>query len=230
MIINFTEIPVANSGSGLQDTFEMFARDFLQELGYIIVSGPDRGPDNQKDLIIDEVRKGLFKDTTVRYLVSCKHYALSRKSVRPEDEINIIERVERHSCQGFLGFYSTLPSSGLNDLINGISNKIENEIFDREKIESIIIDKKLENIFSRYFPTSYSEWPISKYHSGNAKLFKYFLKKEYDLYTPLFKAIFYNYDYLLLSLNQSTSFSELLELFVFDYEILSLSLVDSYSV
>lgn len=34
MILNFKEIPQANQGDGLQNTFELFARDFLEILGY----------------------------------------------------------------------------------------------------------------------------------------------------------------------------------------------------
>lgn len=34
--INFKEIPEAHLGGGMQDTFELFARDFLSHLGYKI--------------------------------------------------------------------------------------------------------------------------------------------------------------------------------------------------
>ena len=53
MILDFKEIPQANLGSGLQDTFELFARDFLSYLGYRIIQDPDRGADGKKDLIVD---------------------------------------------------------------------------------------------------------------------------------------------------------------------------------
>lgn len=35
-IIDFTEIPLANSGDSKQDTFELFAREFLAALGFEI--------------------------------------------------------------------------------------------------------------------------------------------------------------------------------------------------
>jgi hypothetical protein len=39
--------------------------------------------------------------------VSCKHFAHAGRSVGIDDEPSIIDRVRAHSCQGFLGIYST---------------------------------------------------------------------------------------------------------------------------
>ena len=47
MILDFKEIPEANRGTGLQDTFELFARDFLAFMGFRIVQDPDRGADGK---------------------------------------------------------------------------------------------------------------------------------------------------------------------------------------
>ena len=63
MILDFKEIPEANGGSGLQDTFELFARDFLAYLGYRIIEDPNRGPDGKKDLIVEEVLSGIVQPT-----------------------------------------------------------------------------------------------------------------------------------------------------------------------
>jgi hypothetical protein len=56
MLLDFKEIPKANEGSGLQDTFELFGRDFLEDIGYQIIQEPDRGADGRKDLIVGETR------------------------------------------------------------------------------------------------------------------------------------------------------------------------------
>ena len=58
-MIDFKEIARANTGNGNQDSFELFARDFLNTLGYIIISEPSRGADGGKDLIVKEIRKGI---------------------------------------------------------------------------------------------------------------------------------------------------------------------------
>ena len=57
--IDFREIPVANSGKGDQDYFELFARDFFWSLGYVIDQGPSRGADGGRDLIVVEPLDGI---------------------------------------------------------------------------------------------------------------------------------------------------------------------------
>jgi hypothetical protein len=100
-LINFAEI-----ASG--DKWEDFARDFLEELGFQIESPPSRGPDLGKDLLISERLAGKLGKYSFRWLVSCKHFAESRRSVGSEDESNIRDRLEHFQTDGFLGFYSTV--------------------------------------------------------------------------------------------------------------------------
>ncbi|HIB5266505.1 TPA: hypothetical protein ACWW8T_001809 [Escherichia coli] len=53
-VLDFKEIPEAHKATGLQDTFELFSRDFLAFLGYKIISDPDRGADGGVDIIAEE--------------------------------------------------------------------------------------------------------------------------------------------------------------------------------
>lgn len=158
-VLDFKEIPEAHIATGLQDTFELFARDFLLFIGYKIITDPDRGADGGVDLIVEEVRSGVGGETTIRWLVSCKHKAHSGKSVSAIDDANIRDRVEANDCNGFIGFYSTLASSGLSGNLEGMKSKIEYQVFDKEKIESKILHsaKGLE-IAERYFPNSLDAW------------------------------------------------------------------------
>lgn len=158
-VLDFKEIPEAHIASGKQDQFELFARDFLAFVGYEIVSDPDRGADGGVDLIVREKRTGVGGETTVVWLVSCKHKAHSGNSVSPTDEANIRDRVEANKCNGFIGFYSTLPSSGLGGNLDGLKQKLEVQVFDYEKIESKLLHsaKGLE-IAERYFPQSLDRW------------------------------------------------------------------------
>lgn len=156
MILNFKEIPQANLGSGMQDTFELFARDFLSYLGYRIVQDPDRGADGKKDLIVDEIVKGITKEYTIRWLVSCKHYAHHGGAVKDSDEINITERLKQHGCQGFMGIYSTLAATSLSGVLSGIDNY---EVFDHEKIESLLLQRpEGYRLAERYFPKSFKDF------------------------------------------------------------------------
>ena len=155
-LIDFTEIPQGNLGGGKQDTFELFAREFLHMYGFKIIDGPDRGPDGGRDIIVEETRVGSIGETKIRWLVSCKHYAHRGKSVFDDDEVDIPGRVEQFSCAGFIGFYSTVMSSSLNNKINSFRSRFEIEIFDNEKIERALIEnKKMESIVKRFFPNSY---------------------------------------------------------------------------
>ncbi|TCN75720.1 restriction endonuclease [Shewanella fodinae] len=93
-VLDFKEIPEAHIATGEQDTFELFARDFLDFIGYKIITNPDRGADGGVDLIVEESRTGVGGETIIRWLVSCKHKAHSGKSVTPTDDANIRDRVE----------------------------------------------------------------------------------------------------------------------------------------
>ena len=161
MILNFKEIPQANTGSGEQDTFELFSRDFLEILGYEILQHPDRGADGKKDLIVRESRPGLSGVSHIKWLVSCKHHAHSGKSVSDADEPNIIDRTSVHDCNGFIGFYSTIPSTSLGTNFEGLKKKIEIQSFDREQIEKILLETPQGlKLASRYFPKSLSKYAI----------------------------------------------------------------------
>ena len=158
MILDFTEIPQANKGGGLQDTFELFTRDFLQLLGYRIIESPDRGADGKRDLIVDEILSGINSEVTLRWLVSCKHFASSGRSVSDSDEINISDRLKQHGCDGFMGVYSTLSATSLAGVLKGQNHSC---VFDRERIESILLSNPEGlKIAARYFPESYKKYQI----------------------------------------------------------------------
>lgn len=138
-IVDFKEVPEAHVASGNQDSFELFCEEFLKFLGLEIVSMPDRGADGGKDLICIEKRKGAFGTDEIRWLVSCKHKAHSGNSVTPSDEDNIWDRVMQHSAQGFMGFYSTVVSAGLNDRLKSCTDRIGIKIFNAEEIEDQLL-------------------------------------------------------------------------------------------
>lgn len=142
------------------EDWELFARDFLKEIGFRIESEVSRGADGGKDLIISETTKGIENTYHFRWLVSCKHYANSDKSINETIEPNILDRCQSFNVDGFIGFYSTLASSGLANRLDNlkINSKIrEYQIYDRRKIESILISKGFSFLCLRYFPESYKK-------------------------------------------------------------------------
>lgn len=156
MVIDFKEIPEAHRGGGLQDTFELFAREFLHELGLTILTDPNRGADEGKDLIVEEQREGLFGKNSLIWLVSCKHHAHTGNSVKPDDEPSITDRIKQHKCTGFIGFYSTVLSSGLEKRLNGFRESgIDIYTYDSEKIERVLLSSPQWISFARrFFPES----------------------------------------------------------------------------
>lgn len=157
-VLDFKEIPEAHKGGGVQDTFELFARDFFELLGYHVVRGPSRGADGGCDLILEETRTGIAGSTKVKWLVSCKHKAHSGASVLKTDEAEVRDSVESNKCQGFIGFYSTLASSGLLQKVQAITS-IQHQFFDSSRIEQmLLVNPEGHDLAKRYFPTSYSNW------------------------------------------------------------------------
>lgn len=156
--LNFKEIPTAQAGAD-RDRFELFAREFLLQEGFMVVSGPDRGPDAGRDMIVEETRNGPGGDTIVRWLVSCKHKAHAGSSVTPADEANLRDRIETHGCTGFIAFYSTLPSSGLATNLRGLQPKYGVLIYDAELVERKLLDSpRGRTLAARFTPVSFNAW------------------------------------------------------------------------
>ncbi|UPS90369.1 restriction endonuclease [Bizionia sp. M204] len=144
------------------EEWELFCRDFLEYLGYYIESTVDRGPDGKKDLIVSEHLKGNLGNYKFKWLVSCKHFAnrANSNSVKESDEPNILERVESFNCDGYIGFYSTVASSGLNTRLTQLkeNEKIKDfRIFDYKLIENYLIRIGYSDLLMRYFPISYKQ-------------------------------------------------------------------------
>ena len=93
------------------------------------------------------------------WLVSCKHYAVSGRSVGTEDETNITDRLAQHKASGFLGFYSTVASAALVTRLKELRDqrKLEQfEIYDGARIESGFHDVGLSGVLLQHLPTSHT--------------------------------------------------------------------------
>lgn len=151
-MIDFKELE--NDG----ERWEQFARDFFSALGYKIENPPDRGADGGRDLLVSEFVKGNFSSYCVRWLVSCKNNVHSGKAVSEDDEKNLLERCKGFKCNGFIGFYSTILSSGLGRRLAQLVDSGDLSdylIFDSAKIENCLIEFGMSNLIFQYFPESY---------------------------------------------------------------------------
>jgi hypothetical protein len=158
-VVDFKEIPTSKGGKVGQDLWALFAREFFEGLHLKTEEGPDRGPDSGRDLIIFEARTGLLGVGIHKWLVSCKHYAHSGDSVSNNNEQNIMDRVRKFKADGFIGFYSTLPSAELSRTFRQFKENIAIDVYDCERIErSLIGNPELKQIFERFFPKSYKKY------------------------------------------------------------------------
>lgn len=158
--LNFKEINSPNSNRGDSDQFEKFCEQFFRSLLKMkITKSPSRGADGGIDLCVEESSN----NTKYKWLVSCKHYAHSGRSVGSRQELDITDRMHANSCDGFIGFYSTIQSSGLEQKLEDLRKnyKITYKFYNSENIE----EQLLENvpgflIAKRFFPDSIKNlWP-----------------------------------------------------------------------
>lgn len=136
------------------EDWEYFAEDVLYHLGYEINIRPSLGTDEGKDLIV--IKAG------IRYLVSCKHY---KKAVGVADDIDIRDRLEMHQCQGFIPFYSSSITSGLQKKFIALKKNNYDVIeLDRSKILDVI-PTMMGFVLSKYFKE-----PHKIYHHVNENM------------------------------------------------------------
>ncbi len=175
-VIDFKEIPSSKGGEPGQDSWEFFARDFFSALSLEIGGGPDRGPDSGRDLIVREERAGRIGRSVHTWLVSCKHFAHSGKAVSDRDEVDPLGRVRKFNADGFIGFYSTIPSSSLAETLRRLEEQMNVRLYDSALIEqSLMKNRGLEGVFKRYLPHSFQRW--EREDKSPATL--------YDSYVPL---------------------------------------------
>ena len=144
------------------DDWEFFAADFLAAIGYKILSSPSKGTDEGKDFFVFANNK--------KYLVSCKHYIESGKAVGSSDESSFYKLIE-HGATGFIGFYSTMITSGLDKRLQGLK--------EYQNFDCLIYDK---NSISNYLP-HIDSFVLQKY--GLPNNVKFVLNVEESEYSPL---------------------------------------------
>lgn len=128
------------------EEWEQFGTYVLECVGYNILTMPTYGIDGGKDFLVEK--------NDIKYLVSCKHYINSNKHVGQDDEKNISDRLLQHNVDGFIGFYSTGITTGLQNRLDGIckNTKYTYNIFDPYNIVLIMqsMDTKILQSFGLY--------------------------------------------------------------------------------
>jgi hypothetical protein len=170
------------------ERFEYFARDFLKVLGFEIVQGPDRGPEEGRDLIVREM--GAITGRATLWLVSCKHKVRSEKAVGVADEPDVLGRISGRA-DGFMGFYSTPPSSGLTRTLDRLRDRADYYIYDPALIEHFLVSREdMGPLLKQYFPRG------CRALSPQATKLRVFTEAGYSLYA---KDIAFEFDSILQS-------------------------------
>lgn len=160
--------------SNLPDDFELFCQEFFTQVKrFRIFRSVSNGPDLGIDLGVEETTI----DGPIRWLVSCKHYAHSNQYIPEKVELNIVEKVSSWGCDGFIPFYTKVPSTGLSQVILGAEKFIKVERYYKERIEHELLSNSLGTaIAARYFPVSMTNHyqniikPLTQYSLEDIKI------------------------------------------------------------
>ncbi|MFJ2545469.1 hypothetical protein ACIOVF_03270 [Pseudomonas sp. NPDC087612] len=132
------------------DDFELFCQEFFTSVKQMkIFKSVSSGPDLGIDL-------GVTDTVGDRWLISCKHYAHSDKPVPAVKDSGVIERTIDWGCQGFIAFYTTVPSTTLDRQLSSADKfGIRVERYTKDRIEFELMASAMgTHIAARYFPIS----------------------------------------------------------------------------
>jgi hypothetical protein len=148
VLLDFTEI---NS----DHAFEKFAQLFLELLDHKVTRVPAVGPDGGVDIICEQHNR--YGQIGYKWLVSCKHYARSRKSIGTSVDQANEHKLREHRCNGFMFVYSTAVTEGLRASVERVAQNIGASyyFFTPWEIENTIISS------SRFYPLMNQFFPIS---------------------------------------------------------------------
>jgi len=149
-VLNFTEL--SSDGQDL----ELLARELLFRRGFS-VHWSGKGADGGRDLICVEYRDSFLLPDSKRWLVQCKHNAVSGKSVGIGDLDSIVDSCKQHSCTAYLLVCSTYPSSAVVQRLEAIAQapgSIQTTFWDAVRIERLLSTPSNWSLAQRFFPKS----------------------------------------------------------------------------
>jgi|GEM_PF-2531731 len=131
-----------------EEHFELLCRDVLEGLGARILSDPSRGPDGKKDILIEiEQSNILGHPKSEKFVVQCKHKAVSGKSVTETELGDVRSACQRWNAGGYLLITSTIPSSSVAANFEAIN---EEGNYSVESWDHKLLERKILNLKSSY--------------------------------------------------------------------------------
>lgn len=159
-MLDFSELPT-NGVRFEQLVRELLLRDDLRPFW------TGRGADSGRDLLVEERLTGPLSDERRTWLVDCKHFASSGRSVGVRDIIDIKDRCARVGAEGFLLATSTSPSSELVRKLDEISlsGELATRYWDAVEIEKRLLTPTKFALAQQFFPSFASAMPWRVYYS-----------------------------------------------------------------
>lgn len=152
MLIDFTEINDDHA-------FEQFAQLFLKTLGFNVTRVAAVGQDGGVDLICEQ--KPVYGNIGYRWLVSCKHYAGSRRSIGKANDQADERTLREHRCNGFMFLYSTPVTEILRQSVERVASNAGAgfHFFTPWEIENEIIKSPIfYPLINQFFPVSHNKF------------------------------------------------------------------------
>jgi len=125
----------------------------------VSVSRSGRGHDEGRDLLITTIVRDCVAPRFIRWVVQCKHKALSGKSVGPGDfdnDFSFPDVVSHHNANGYLLVCSTRPSTRLQarlDKLTSDNNAQQYVAWDYARVCEEVF--KHESVMRQFFPEEY---------------------------------------------------------------------------
>lgn len=159
-MLDFKELPTTGTD------FELLVREVLFAQG-LDTTWSGLGADGGKDLICIERIPSIFRSSTRRWLIQCKHFAHSGRSVGLADVDSIVDSCAQHGAEGYILATSTYVSSGLANRLDSINSNPEIRLgasyIDSAMIERMLLTPHMLHAAQRFFPKSAAkdDWSVS---------------------------------------------------------------------
>lgn len=159
-MLDFKELP----DDGI--LFEQLIREILVKEGYN-THWTGVGQDGGRDLVIIENLTGDLSEYKRKWLVSCKHFAHSRKSVNKEHLGNITEDCKAIGAEGYILACSTQPTSGLITRFEEIQKhqSLIIKFWDSIEIEKRLTKPNTFGLIHTFFPKSSEKYKWQIYNA-----------------------------------------------------------------
>lgn len=150
--------------------FELLVREIMFREGFH-VEWSGRGADGGRDLVCTEARRTILGPSSKRWLVQCKHFAHSGRSVGIADLDEIVTSAAHHKCSGYLLACSTFPSSGVVQRLEAVSAnqelRLTTNFWDAVQIERMLATPLMWRVAQRFFPRTATGFEIFATESPN---------------------------------------------------------------